>query len=224
MEPGRIDEAFFAPHVPAATMDFLWSQGWRHQGHYFFRYNHRVMEGIDHDIIPLRVDLGEFVMNKNQRRVWRQNEDVRWEIAPAEFDDAMHAMFARHSERFEDNKPTTLHAFFSDEPSLVPCECVAVKAWLGDELIAVSFMDLGAEAVSSVYAIYEPEHAKRSLGTLTLLKEIQLAKIINRRWLYQGFGTRLPSRYDYKQRLSAVHGYDWEAQQWCELEKLCPPR
>ena len=218
MEPARIDEAFFAPHVPAATMDFLWSQGWRHQGHYFFRYTHCVMEGIDHNIIPLRVDLTKFEMSKSQRRVWRHNEDVRWEVSPAAFDEKTHEMFARHSERFDDNKPTTLDAFFSMEPALVPCECVAIKAWLGEELVAVSFMDLGVEAVSSVYAIFEPGHEKRSLGTLTLLKELQLAKAIKKNWLYQGFGTRLPSRYDYKRRLAAIQGYSWETQTWCDLE------
>ena len=218
MEPLRIDEAFFAPHVPPESMDFLWSQGWRHQGHYFFRYTHCVMEGIDHNIIPLRVDLSKFEMSKSQRRVWRRNSDVRWEVTPAEFDDQIHVLFTRHSERFDDNKPTTVHAFFSDEPALIPCECVAVKAWLGDELIAVSFMDLGENAVSSVYAIFEPEHEKRSLGTLTLLKEIQLAKFIQKRWLYQGFGTLLPSRYDYKRQLAAIQGFDWESQTWHDLD------
>lgn len=216
MESIRIDEAFFAPQVPAATMDFLWSQGWRHQGHYFFRYTHCVMEGVEHDIIPLRVDLSRFEMSKSQRRVCRRNEDLRWELAPAEMDDAIHAMFARHSERFTDNKPTTLSAFFSNEPALIPCECVMLKAWLGGELVAVSFMDLGVESVSSVYAIYEPEHDWRSLGTLTLLKELEIAKKVGKRWLYQGFGTRLPSRYDYKCRLSAIQGYDWQTQSWGE--------
>ena len=214
MEPARIDEAFFAPQVPAATMDFLWSQGWRHQGHYFFRYTHCTMEGVEHDITPLRVNLQNFEMSKSQRRVWRRNEDVRWEITPAAFDETIHAMFARHSERFEDNRPTTLDAFFSSEPALVPCECAAIKAWLGDELVAVSFLDLGVEAVSSVYAIFEPGHEHRSLGTLTLLKELQLARITQKRWLYQGFGTRLPSRYDYKRRLAGIEEYDWASQDW----------
>ena len=178
------------------------------------------MEGVEHNITPLRVDLDRFTMSKSQRRVWRQNEDVHWEVSPAEFDDQMHGMFARHSERFEDNKPTTLHAFFSDEPSAVPCECLAVKAWLEGKMIAVSFMDLGAEAVSSVYAIFEPEYQKRSLGVLTLLQEIRVAQFLGKRWLYQGFGTRLPSRYDYKKRLSSVQGYSWDQKAWNDQTEI----
>jgi len=220
MESARLDEAFLAPQVPAATMDFLWSQGWRHQGHCFFRYTHCLMEGREHEIIPLRVDLARFEMSKSQRRLWRHNEDLRWEIVPAEFDEAIHAMFARHSERFDENKPTTLGAFFSSEPSHIPCECAAIKAWLGDELVAVSFLDVGVEAVSSVYAIFEPEHEKRSLGTLTLLKELQIAKATRKRWLYQGFGTRLPSRYDYKRRISGIEGYDWKTREWRPLATI----
>ncbi|MDB6137327.1 MAG: putative arginyl-tRNA:protein arginylyltransferase [Verrucomicrobiaceae bacterium] len=220
MDTLRIDEAFFAPQVPAATMDFLWSQGWRHQGHYFFRYTHCTMEGLVHNIIPLRVNLARFTPSKSQRRVWKRNEDVRWEITPAVFDEAIHRMFFRHSERFDDNKPTSLHAFFSGQPHSAPCECVAVKAWLGDELIAVCFMDLGVEAVSSVYAIFEPAYEDRSLGTLTMLKELEFAKFTRKRWLYQGFGTRLSSRYDYKRRLAGIEGFDWATQEWGEVPGL----
>ncbi len=217
MSAARLDEAFLAPQVPAATMDFLWSQGWRHQGHCFFRYTHCVMAGVEQEIVPLRMDLARFQMSKSQRRVCRQNADVRWEVSPAIFDDAIHTMFARHSERFDDNKPGSLDAFFSAEPAYLPCECAAIKAWLGNELIAVSFLDIGVEAVSSVYAIFEPEYEKRSLGILTLLKEIELAQATRKRWLYQGFGTRGPSRYDYKRRFAALEGYDWERREWRDV-------
>jgi arginine-tRNA-protein transferase len=214
----RIDECGLAEHVTGASMDALWSQGWRHQGKLFFRYSHCVMQGVEHDIIPLRIDLAQFQMRKSQRRVWRRNEDVRWIVEPAMLDDAMHTMFERHSSRFDENIPTCLQDFLGSEPAHTPGECLAVKALLGDELIAVSFMDVGEQAASSVYAIFEPDHAKRALGTLTLLKEIDLARSAGMNYLYHGYGTHAPGPYDYKKQFSPLEGYDWETWRWQEMK------
>ena len=214
----RIDECGLAERVTGASMDALWSQGWRHQGKLFFRYSHCVMQGVEHDIIPLRIDLAQFQMSKSQRRVWRRNEDVRWVVEPAVLDDAMHAMFERHASRFDENIPTCLQDFLGSEPAHTPGECLAVKALLGDELIAVSFMDVGEQAASSVYAIFEPDHAKRALGTLTLLKEIDLARGAGMIYLYHGYGTRASGPYDYKKQFSPLEGYDWETRRWQEMK------
>ena len=165
----RIDECGLAERVTPASMDALWSQGWRHQGTLFFRYSHCVMHGVEHDIIPLRIDLAGFTPSKSQRRVWRRNQDVRWEIGPAVLEDRMHRMFELHAQRFTENVPLRLEDFLGSDPAHAPVPCLAVKALLGEELIAVSFMDVGAQAVSSVYAIFEPAHEKRGLGILTLL-------------------------------------------------------
>ena len=215
----RIDECGVAERVTPASMDALWSQGWRHQGSLFFRYTHCVMHGVEHEIIPLRVDLARFEMSKSQRRVWRRNADVRWEIAPAVLDDAMRAMFERHSQRFTENVPTCLEDFLGSEPAHSPGVCMAVKAVLGEELIAVSFMDVGARAVSSVYAIFEPEHEKRGLGTLTLLKELEWAQAAGKAYLYHGYGTRAPGPYDYKRQFTPLEGYDWDLGQWRPLKE-----
>lgn len=213
----RIDECGLAERVTPASMDALWSQGWRHQGALFFRYSHCVMHGVEHDIIPLRIDLAGFTMSKSQRRVWRRNEDLRWEVEPAVLDDAMHAMFQRHSQRFTENVPTRLEDFLGPEPAHAPGTCLAVKAFLGNELIAVSFVDVGARAASSVYAIFEPEHQKRGLGTLTLLKEIEWARAAGKCFLYHGYGTRAPGPYDYKRQFASIEGYDWALEQWGPL-------
>lgn len=210
----RIDECGFAERVNAASMDVLWAQGWRHQGTLFFRYSHCVMRGLEHEIIPLRIDVNRFTPSKSQRRVWRRNEDLAWEVAPVVFDEAMHRMFERHAERFTENIPSSLHDFLGVDPANMPGRCLAVKALLGGEPIAVSFLDVGARAMSSVYAIFEPDHAKRGLGTLTLLKEIEIARASGKHYLYHGYGTRAPGPYDYKKQFNALEAYDWSSNAW----------
>ena len=88
----RIDDIFLTQHATAVRMDELWATGWRHQGTLFFRYSHWPTAGIEHQIMPVRLDLARFTPSKSQRRVLRKNEDLRWEIAPVEYCDEMHVI------------------------------------------------------------------------------------------------------------------------------------
>jgi arginine-tRNA-protein transferase len=81
--------------------------------------------------------------------------------------------------------------------------------WQGDRLLAVSYLDLGREAVSSVYAIFEPQAARRSPGIFTLLQEIEFARASGRRFLYPGYATVEPGHYDYKKQLQGLQWFDW---------------
>jgi leucyl-tRNA---protein transferase len=209
-----IDDSFLAASVTPEVLDELWSSGWRHQGHLFFRYNHCYMGGHLHDIMPVRIRVQYFQPSKSQRRVMRKNEDLTWEIGPAFFDDAVHDMFSRHSERFADNVPESIYSFFTYSPADTPCQCYSLRCSLGDQLLAVSFMDVGNKSSSSVYAIFDPDHADRSLGTLTMLREIELAKNLGLDLLYPGYGTREPSHYDYKWRFSSMEVLDWDIGSW----------
>jgi arginine-tRNA-protein transferase len=195
-------------------MDELWATGWRHQGHLFFRYNHCFMGGKLHDILPIRIPLAHFVLTKSQRRIIRKNTDLRWQIGPAFFDEETHLMFERHSERFSDNVPESIYSFFTASPSDTPCECHCIRALLNGKLIAVSFLDIGLKSCSSVYAIFDPEYADRSLGTLTLLREIDHARSLGLNLLYPGYGTLEPSHYDYKWRFGPMQMLDWEKNDW----------
>jgi arginyl-tRNA--protein-N-Asp/Glu arginylyltransferase len=221
----RIDDVFLSPHVAAGRMDELWAAGWRHQGILFFRYSHWPTEGVEHEIMPVRLNLAQFTPSKSQRRVWRRNADLRWEIGPARLDEVLHRIFALHSSRFHENVPQSLTDFLGGEPATVPCKCRMLKAMLGDRVIAASFLDQGEHDVSSSYAIFDPAHAKRGLGTLTLLKEIETAKAAGRRYLYHGYATRTPSHYDYKKTFNALESYDWAKQAWSPHERyiMLPP-
>lgn len=215
----RIDDIFMAQHVAAAQMDELWAAGWRHQGTLFFRYSHWPTAGYEHQIMPVRIDLAKFTPSKSQRRVIRKNEDLEWQIAPVEYCEAMHDIFTRHSRRFDENVPQSLYDFLGYSPSTVPCQCLMVKALLHGRLVAVSFMDLGDKDVSSSYAIFDPNFGKRGLGTLTLLREIEHARSLGKRYLYHGYATRTPSHYDYKKTFNALESYEWASNSWTPQER-----
>ena len=206
------------PHAAPEEMDALWAEGWRHFGAHFFRYSYGIGEdGALQFIQPLRMELADFRLSKSQRRVLRRNEDTEVRIVPAVVDDEREAMFLRHRKRFTSNIPDSLRTFIpSPQPATDPCQCLSVEVRAAGRLIAVSYLDVGAQAVSSVYAMFEPDEAWRSLGTYTLLHEIQGAAANGKRWLYPGYATAQPSHYDYKKSFHPLCCYDWNGH-WPQL-------
>lgn len=205
-------------------MDRLWESGWRHFGSTFFRYNISLDEGGVRSITPLRLNLDKFVLSKSQRRVLRKNEDVHCEFAPATLSMQARMMFQRHKARFKDNVPEELDTFLSESPATVPCPCQECRVYLGQDLIAVSYLDLGRETTSAVYGLFEPEHAGRSLGTLTMLKEIEHSLALGHRYYYPGYATHEPSPYDYKKQLHGLEVLNWETGTWADLPRSSPGR
>ncbi len=120
--------------------------------------------------------------------------------------------------RFTENVPDSLRDFLSDHPATEPCRNVTIEVRREGELLAASFLDLGAESASSVYAMFDPKHSARSLGILTMLLEIEWARQLGKRRYYLGYAYTMPSVYDYKKAFGALESYDW-SRGWVPLPK-----
>jgi len=211
-------EQFLAEAVPLERMDALWAAGWRHFGPEFFRTSLTEHAGRWDLVVPLRVDLARFVPRKSQRRVLRRNADVEVTVGAARITDADRDMFTRHKRRFRDNIPDRLEDFLGERPGEVPGPCLALRCRLAGREVAVSYLDVGHQAVSSVYAMFDPAHAGRGLGTFTLLQELAWASGEGKRYAYPGYATAGPSHYDYKKRIGALEALDWGTLEWRAYE------
>lgn len=212
-----MDEVMLIEAAPPGLMDRLWEAGWRHFGVMFFRYSQQAAEREDEDgrevmdvVQPLRVDLEKWSPTKSQRRVLRRNADVEVEFRLARRGEEAEGLFQRHKTRFRRLVPETLGNFLSADPARVPCRCVECRVTLAGRLVALSFLDVGQEATSAVYGMFEPEAAGRSLGIFTMLKEIEHSRERGCRWYYPGYATEGPSAYDYKKQFRALEVLDWE--------------
>jgi arginine-tRNA-protein transferase len=205
----EINEYFLANSLEAARMDLLWAKGWRHFGSFFFRYS-----TVEHDdalchVIPLRIELARFAPSVSQRRILKKNDDVEVVIRDTAIDDAKEALFLRHRERFKDNVPDSLYNFLSKEPASVPCRNQEIAVYGEGHLLAFSFLDIGETATSAVYAAFEPEESKRSLGIYTMLLAIEHTRTLGCRHYYPGYAFREPGMYDYKKNFSGLEYFDW---------------
>lgn len=210
--PGQT--ARFPLRVPAARLsptelDEQLAAGDRRSG----RMNYRTECPACTACEPIRVSIPDFVASKSQRRVWSRNHgEVRVMLGPARVDDARVALFNRHKlERglSRSGEPMTASAY---RQWLVDsnCDTREVTYWVGERLVAVSVLDLGETAASSVYHYFDPDESRRSMGVYSALAEMAWLRGLGKRWyylgLYVGECTHLAYKADYRPNERLVGG------------------
>ena len=71
---------------------------------------------------------------------------------------------------------------------------------LKDRLIATAVTDLVPDALSAVYTYFDPELGRRSLGTLAIILQAELARSWHLDHLYLGYWIAHSAKMDYKSR------------------------
>lgn len=204
-----INEEFHADAVRPEQMDMLWADAWRHFGTHFFRYSLGLYREEIRQVLPLRIRLADFLLSKNQRRVLRTNEDLDIIVRPVEINNETEELFHRHKQRFDHGVPDSIYNFLSPEPATSPCEANEIRVMSGDTLVAVSYFAIGKHATSGIYAMFEPAMSARSLGILTLLKEIEYSVEHGKEFYYLGYCYEGESFYDYKKRFRGTEVFGW---------------
>jgi arginine-tRNA-protein transferase len=213
-----INEAFHAANVSHAQFDRLLAEGWRHFGTQFFRYNWAFHDLDIRSVVPLRIRLANFSHSKSQRRVLRKNEDLRAELRPANISKEAEMLFHRHKGRFKRGVPDSIYDFIARDADSAPCETLEMAVYKDEQLLALSYFDIGENSTSGIYAIFEPRESQRSLGIFTMLKEIEFSIESDKEFYYQGYAYEGESFYDYKKRFRGTEAYEWSGN-WkpCDL-------
>lgn len=204
-----VNEEFYALKISPQQLDALLADGWRHFGAHFFRYNLGFYTGEIRPVIPLRIRLSDFSFSKSQRRILRKNQDLQTVIRPIEITPEKVILFNRHKRRFKRDAPFSIYDFLDFDAADTPCKTLEICVFDDERLLAVSFFDVGETATSSVYAIFSPEDAARSLGIFTMLLEIDFAIARGKDFYYSGYAYEGNSFYDYKKRFRALEWFDW---------------
>lgn len=216
-----IDERAEMVQLDPAGLDRILSKGWRLLGRRFVRHNYSTWHHKLCRTIPLRVRLAQFELSKSQRQTLRRNEDLRVLSAPARFDSERERLFSLHKERFHEKQATTLASFIHPEsPDKYPTAGRQLEVHFNNELIACSYFHLGEKAVSGTYCVFDPVHGRRSLGTLTMLLELLIAKEMGMEFYYHGYTHDIPSQFDYKLNVKGLESLNWETGEWTSLDRV----
>jgi arginine-tRNA-protein transferase len=148
----------------------------------------------------IRISTSAIEFSKSQRRAWRRNADVRVTVGSPVVDKTRLDLFNRHKlERGLSKRRASADHYYSWLASSC-VRTVETRYWLKDALIGVGIIDVGLRAASSVYFYFDPDHAGRSLGTYSVLREANWLKGRGIQWYYLGLYVRECSHLSYKSR------------------------
>ena len=217
---GRFFQRFELDRASPLVMDALWADGWRHFGSHFFRDIYNLEGNRLVKVIPLRIVTSVASLPKDHRRIVNKNSDLDVTFKKISFSEEHHRLFELHAQRFRKNQPDDLYQFLSTQAHIIPCPSQMCEVRdQNKQLLAVSFIDIGMQSISSIYAMFLPEESSRGLGIYTLLMELSHARTLGKNYLYTGYAHTQNSYYDYKKRFHGTEFYDWQGT-WRPLEQL----
>ncbi len=217
--PNHIEEYIPMQALHTMVFDRFCEDGWCYWADLIFRRNYWEWRGQPCRVVLLRIRLKDFTFSKSQRKCLRRNDDLSVSRRAIQISTAHEALFERHAVRFAHNRPMSIYGFFSFFSSIMPCFGVQFDVYKQKKLLATSFFHIGKRSMAGNYCIHEPAEAQRSLGTFTMLKEIEFAIETGREFYYPGFVYDLPSEFDYKLNFNNLEYFDWWGN-WYPIERL----
>lgn len=216
-----IDESVeLQPMHPGLFDEFL-AEGWRLLGYSIIRHNYAACRGRLCHTVPLRIRLEGLQLSKSQRQVLRRNEDLTVQFGKVNLGPEKEELFRLHTLRFRERQPESMYSFLSPQAAWKPVKGYEFSVYEGSRLLASSFVHLGEEAMSGTYCFFDPEApGRRSLGTFTMLLELQKALELGKKYYYHGYCYDVPSQFDYKQSFHNLEAMDWKTGRWNPRTRL----
>lgn len=152
---------------------------------------------------PIRLDLATFRPNATHRREKRRGDallEVR--LGQPTIDRRRVELYNKHRALrglTQDDGPIDAESYGE---FLVQscCETWELSYWHERTLVAVAIVDVGRQSLSAVYCCYDPEFTRVSLGTYSVLREVDLCRETGRQYLYLGFYIAQSPHMAYKAR------------------------
>ena len=167
--------------------------------------------------VSVRIPAREFVPNRAQRRVFKKNEDLTVTALDPTFKTDHFELYWRYQTSRHpgsdmcDKNPEKYHQFLINNT----CNTIFHEFTCNGQLLAVSVVDELIDGLSAVYTFFDPDHAKRSLGTYAILWQIRHVCERNLDWLYLGYWIEKCEKMSYKTQFKPIEGF--KNGEWCRL-------
>ena len=176
--------------------DFLIGAGFRRSGTQIYRPHCGSCNACES--IRLPVDL--FTPSKSQKRIMKRNQDLTIRISHSDKPEYYPLYESYINQRHDDGSmyPATLEQYQGFV--LSPWNnALFIEILANNQLIGVAVTDNLVASLSALYTFFKPEEQQRSLGTFAILQQIELAKSLNKPFLYLGYQIDTCQKMSYKQ-------------------------
>jgi leucyl-tRNA---protein transferase len=177
-----INENLLVNEMDDEDFELLLSFGFRHFGEVFFRPMCRHCRCC----ISIRIPVQQFSLTRSVKRLFNRNKHFTVTLGDPVPSQKTFGLYNHHKEKFSRRFKESYEAYvkslfhpFSFNRMLSIAD--------GDHLVAVSHLDITANAMSAVYCYYDMSYHRFSPGKFAVYKEIEMAKEMGIKWLYLGY-------------------------------------
>lgn len=165
--------------------------------------------------VPVRIPVDAFRLTRAWRRILRLNRDLVASDGPAIATHEQYDLFARYlSSRHAESGMADMD--WGDYRAMIdesPVDSLIFE-WRRPDggLMAVSLTDRSASGLSGVYKFFDPEAARRSLGSMIILHHVARARELGLPYVYLGYWIAESPKMAYKARfrpLERLTGGGW---------------
>lgn len=137
---------------------------------------------------PVRVPVNEFKLSKRQKRTLKQNADFHWRLVNQEKTEYFYLYQDYIKARHFDGP--MYPADKKQYQQFLLCTWLPesfVEVYDDNKLIGVAVTDVLTHSISAIYSFFDNGHSKFSLGSYMILLQIELAKQLDKDYLYLGY-------------------------------------
>lgn len=198
------------------TFEHLSLFGFRRSHHIVYRPTCRNCNAC----IPVRIRVSDFDNRRRYRKVRNRNADLIMRDVGQMATQEQFKLFSRYvRSRHGDGDMAGMS--IRDYSNLVVASPVDTRLFewrLGENgrLIATCITDRLSDGFSAVYSFFDPDEDRRSLGNHMILSLIDLARDLDKPFVYLGFWVPGSPKMDYKAQFRPLEGYSRGG--WREIE------
>ena len=189
----------YVEKAPKTFASAVIERGWRRFGKYYF---HPICQGCD-ACKSLRIDVERFKPSKSQRKAANRNKETRIIVQKPSITQAHLDLYNKYHRWKHDKDDWNYRSIsrreyienFVEGAHEYGKEVLYIR---DDKLIGVDLIDILNDGISAIYFYYDPDYARLSLGTYSLLYQIKLARILQLRWIYLGYWVEGCKAFAYK--------------------------
>lgn len=148
---------------------------------------------------PIRIPSANFTPSRRQKRTLKNNRDLVWKIIgkQAQYHYTLYESYInqRHCDGPMYPASEEQYQHFIGSGWLDP---VFIELWSNDKLVGVAVTDILPNSLSAIYSFFAPDEHKRSLGSLLILIQCRLAKLMQKDFVYLGYQIDESRKMNYK--------------------------
>ncbi len=201
-------QTHFPRKLAPQRYDQYLASGWFRGSVMLYKVDLLCIESGIFGVVNIRMNLDRFALKKSQRkRLARCDRRFTFSIGSAKPDAEKEALYALHKDRFKGFIHPTLNEYLTSGFHRTVFDTREVCVYDGDQLVAVSYFDMGERSMASLIGLQHPDYRQYGLGIYTMLKEIEFGCSAGFKWYYPGYVLDLPSDFDYKLSLGEFEYY-----------------